>query len=52
MKWKGVVENQELCLATSLTRTQGEKVSRHCGSSLANSDGEMDVFCCLILPCK
>lgn len=27
MKWKGAVENQELHLATSLTRTQGGKVS-------------------------
>lgn len=41
-QWKGVVENQELHLATSLTRTLAGKVSRHCGSSVANFDGELD----------
>lgn len=45
MRWKGVVENQELHLATSLTRTLGEKASRHCGSTFASfSMGELDGF--------
>lgn len=44
IQWKGVVENQELHLATSLTRTLGENVSRHCGSSFANFYGELDIF--------
>lgn len=42
MQWKGVVENQELHFATSLTRTPGGKVSRRCGSRFANFDGELD----------
>lgn len=41
VQWKGVVENQELHLATSLTRTRGEKVSRCWGSSFAHFYGEV-----------
>lgn len=44
IQWKGAVENQELHLTTSLTRTLGKKVSRHCGSSIANFYGELDGF--------
>lgn len=32
VQWKGVVENQELHLASSLTKTLGKKVSRCCGN--------------------
>lgn len=38
---KGLVENQELHLATSLTRILREKVSRCCGSSFAHLYGEV-----------
>lgn len=49
MQWKGVVENQELHLATSLARTLGEKVSRRCGSSFANFYGEFEFFVVVVL---
>lgn len=41
VQWKGIVENQELHLATSLTKTLGKKVSRCCGSSFAHLYGEV-----------
>lgn len=41
MQWMGAVENQELDLATNLTRTLREKVSRCCGSSFAHLHGEV-----------
>lgn len=41
MQGKGVVENQELHLATSLIRILREKVSRCCGSSFAHLYGEV-----------